>query len=199
MPALRLLIELEGRACEGVMTMLLIRHATTDLAGTLCGQSDPPLNKQGREQARALAASLQDARLERLYASNLKRAIETAAPLARSEVPLIVRADLGEIHFGEWEGRCWQDVRDAAPEMQSYEESPNAGAPGGETFDAFRSRVLEAFENVVRDAAGRNSAIFTHQGVIGVILKTLFPNHPNWRPRQKIDYCAVYCLDISRL
>lgn len=181
------------------MNILLIRHATTNLAGTLCGQCDPPLNKRGRQQARSLAASLRDAKLQRLYTSNLKRAVQTAAPLARPEVPLIVRADLGEINFGEWEGRRWQDVRDTAPDMQSYEESPHASAPGGETFIAFRSRALKAFENVVQDAAGQSSAIVTHHGVINVVMNSLFPDHPNWHPRHRIDYCAVYCLDISGL
>ncbi|HEX4773740.1 MAG TPA: histidine phosphatase family protein [Bryobacteraceae bacterium] len=178
------------------MTMLLIRHAATDMAGTLCGQSDPPLNQQGRQQAEALAASLGHVRLDRLYTSNLKRAIETAATLARPDIPLIVSEGLGEIHYGEWEGCRWVDVCGTVSGITTYEESPNGAAPGGETFEAFRSRVLRAFQTVIRDGAGTNTALVTHMGVIRVIMNSLFPDHSSWNPNKGIEYCAVYRLNI---
>ncbi|MDQ1693485.1 MAG: hypothetical protein QOH85_1020, partial [Acidobacteriaceae bacterium] len=34
--------------------ILLVRHAETDLKGTFCGHSDPPLNDAGRAQLPAI-------------------------------------------------------------------------------------------------------------------------------------------------
>jgi broad specificity phosphatase PhoE len=179
------------------MTMLLIRHAATDLAGRLCGgRSDPPLNRLGLQQAETLASSLRETKLERVYTSHLKRAIQTAVPVMRPETQWIMRSDLGEINYGEWEGRRWADITNGASEIRSYEESPNSAAPGGETFQAFQSRVLTAFEHVVHDTAGKSVAVFTHMGVIRAIMGSLFPHHPDWNPDAGIEHCAVYRLGI---
>ena len=100
--------------------LFLIRHATTDMAGTLCGQIDPPLNAMGREQASSLALLLRSRDVRRLYTSDLQHTVQTARPLAQLwAVPIVKRADLREISFGNWEGRRWSEVRTCVPDIRA--------------------------------------------------------------------------------
>src|ERR1700685_2736802 len=98
--------------------LLLIRHAITDMSGTFCGQSDPPLNLMGIAQARALALLAAGWNVRRLYTSDLRRAVQTAEPLADLwKIPIEPRSGFREISFGHWEGKRWAEIRDEEPDI----------------------------------------------------------------------------------
>jgi alpha-ribazole phosphatase/probable phosphoglycerate mutase len=178
--------------------LFLIRHATTDMAGTLCGQVDPSLNALGREQASSLPLLFRSRNVRRLYTSDLQRAAQTARSLAEVwGVPVVQMADLREISFGSWEGKRWSEVRASGPNITAMESSPELGAPGGETFACFRTRVLLALKSAIADSNGCTSAIVTHLGVMRVILTELTSTGAIWNPQQRIEYCAVYRFGIS--
>ena len=179
--------------------LFLIRHAVTDMAGSLCGQVDPPLNATGKEQANALAVSLKSWNIHRLYASDLRRALQTALPLAVLwDTAIKARSDLREISFGAWEGKRWSDVRADQPKLRAMESSPQLSAPGGESFPLFRDRILHALREIVADpGSSQAAAIVTHLGVIRLILSELRLAGRIWDPQQRIDYCAVYRIRID--
>lgn len=180
--------------------LLVIRHAATDMSGTFCGQSDPPLNSMGRAQATALAALLESWKVRRLYASDLQRAVQTACVLGKSwNVPIAARRALREISFGDWEGRRWSQIRAQEAGIRTMESSPEFCAPGGETFGRFRARVLAAFKEIVVESNGRLTAIVTHLGVMRVALKELSAENCSWEPQQRVDHCSVYriCVDTT--
>jgi broad specificity phosphatase PhoE len=91
------------------MKLLLIRHGQTP--GNVLGQLDtahpgPGLTGLGECQAAALARSLANERIERLYASTLIRTQLTAGPLAGSRgLEMEVLAGLREIEAGALEKR----------------------------------------------------------------------------------------------
>jgi broad specificity phosphatase PhoE len=71
-------------------TVIFVRHADTDAPMATAGdppEGDPPLNERGRRRSELLADFLQDidvvAGVDAIYASDLKRTQQTAAPLAR--------------------------------------------------------------------------------------------------------------------
>ncbi len=133
--------------------ILLIRHGATDLAGTFCGHSDPPLNERGRQQVAALLEELTSEPIEAVYASDLQRAQETAAALSAAKaVPLHILPGLREIHFGEWEGLTWSEVetRDSQHAERWLREYPSLAAPGGEAVADFEARVLETMQTLLR-------------------------------------------------
>jgi len=74
--------------------------------GRYQGQTDVPLDDTGRRQARALAGYLADKPIRAIYASDLRRAHETAQ-IVTERHSCSVQADprLREISFGRWEGR----------------------------------------------------------------------------------------------
>ena len=66
--------------------LFLIRHAesTWNAARRWQGWGDPPLSERGLEQAEALARALAGEAIDALFTSDLQRAAQTAAPLARA-------------------------------------------------------------------------------------------------------------------
>ncbi len=68
-----------------VTEVLLIRHGEQDfnLQGVVGDWIDPPLSEQGRLQARLLGEALSTKHLDAVFASSLKRAVETAREVAR--------------------------------------------------------------------------------------------------------------------
>src|SRR5690606_25022039 len=66
------------------MELLLIRHARPVRAEKANGPADPVLSEIGRRQAASLADWLADEAIDAVYTSPLRRAVETALPVARS-------------------------------------------------------------------------------------------------------------------
>ncbi len=111
-----------------------MRHGQSEwnAAGRWQGQADPPLTDLGRAQARAAAASL--GALDAIFASDLQRALETAAIIS-GELgvgPVIVEPDLRERDAGEWSGLTRAEIE---------ERYPGWLASTGDRHDAFRPRI----------------------------------------------------------
>jgi alpha-ribazole phosphatase len=163
------------------------------MAGRLCGQSDPPLNFAGREQAELLARSLRASKFRRLYSSDLQRALETAQALGRSwGLPIVVCRQLRETHFGDWEGKLWSEVLTVRPDLTSPVPPNEFSPPGGETFECFRDRVLRILHEIAADCNGTRAAIVTHSGVISLALQRFGITTNDVAARQPIDYCSIH-------
>ena len=83
--------------------VLLIRHGATVLSAEdrFAGSTDVLLSDEGRSQARALGERLADAELAAVYASPMKRTVETASLVAAPhKLSLITDPGLREIDLG---------------------------------------------------------------------------------------------------
>jgi len=173
--------------------ILFIRHGATDLAGTFCGHSDPPLNERGQQQVAALIEQLAGEAIEAVYSSDLLRAHETAGAIAKARgVRVHTLPGLREIHFGAWEGLCWSEIeaRDASYAQRWLAEYPTLAAPGGEALSAFEERVLATVEMLLRNEA-RPFAVVSHAGVMRVILRRLCGFAEDACFAQTKEYCSV--------
>ena len=159
-------------ACPAVAAEIaLIRHAESswNVEGRWQGHGDPALSARGRQQAEALARELAGLRLELVITSDLVRAIETGAPIARA---LGIEASrcpgLRELDVGSWTGLTRAEIaaRDAEALARFESGADGAAAGGGETRSALARRAREAFADLSRRSAGRRIAVVTHQGVI---------------------------------
>ncbi len=154
-------------------TLLLTRHAKTDLAGKFCGHSDPPLNAIGQQQMAGMLLALPDWAIECVYTSDLQRARQTAEIIARHcYARLEIRPGLREIDFGQWEGLAWDEIQqrypgEAARWVQQY---PSSTAPGGEEFCVFESRVLREMKFLSEQIRTASIAVVTHAGFMRVTL-----------------------------
>lgn len=174
--------------------LFLIRHGTTDMAGTLCGHADPPLNAAGRCEARAVVGLLRQCNIRQLYVSDLLRSIQTAEYLTDSlSIPMIVMPELREIAFGEWEGRRWSDLKrtEVVSDLKSFESSSDVIAPGGEGFLAFQERTAAALRHIASCSGRHSTAVVTHMGVIRVAMRYLAMVDDADLPRP-IHPCGVY-------
>lgn len=153
--------------------LLFIRHAETDMMGTFCGHSDPPLNARGLAQVSDLLRSLSTESIEAVYTSDLVRSTQTGEALAASlAVDCHSRPALREIHFGQWEGLSWKDIQRSHGQYAQrwINEYPNLPAPDGERVIDFERRVLGEVETLVRRANNRTVAVVTHAGVLRTVL-----------------------------
>jgi broad specificity phosphatase PhoE len=147
----------------------LIRHAQSvwNASGRWQGQADPPLSAHGRQQAELLAARLADLNPTAVYSSDLRRCIDTAAPLAAATglVPQI-RAVLREIDIGRWSGLTSQEIQQAFPEEWArMHAGRDVRRGGGETTAELAARV-RAFTVELTQTDHAAVAVFTHGGWI---------------------------------
>jgi probable phosphoglycerate mutase len=131
--------------------VILLRHGEPDWTpGGGLSVADAGLTARGRRQAEVAAAALAPLRLDALYASPLRRAQETAEPLAKATGLAVETIDgLAEIGI-PLEGVSQPDVdsyfRQGA--MRRLGEHWN-GWPGGESFRAFHGRVTGALTRLL--------------------------------------------------
>jgi broad specificity phosphatase PhoE len=181
---------------------IAIRHAETDLAGTFCGQSDPEVNARGRAQIETLVSNLRGYPIDTLYTSSLRRALNTADALAKSfKLNQVVRPDLQEIAFGDWEGLTWNEIaqKDGVFAQRWLDNYPSLCVPNGERFDAFKKRVMNEIFDLVTLSKDQMFAVVTHAGVMRVLLTTLEGMSENEAWKRSSAYCSFVELSILNL
>lgn len=156
--------------------LLLIRHAETDLAGSFCGQCDPPVNAAGLQQIQRLLPLLRKYPPHAVFTSDLRRAVDTAHPIAAVfNVQCFARPALREIGFGRWEGLRWNEVEALHPAYASawLQAFPHLPAPDGERFEDFETRVLVEADHLLSRVPFQSAAVVTHAGVMRTILRRI--------------------------
>jgi probable phosphoglycerate mutase len=151
-----------------------VRHGETDWNrdARIQGQSDPPLNETGREQARALTETLVGERIDAVYASDLRRARETAEILAAElGLPVVLDPDLRELDFGRWEGHTITELQALFPDaVERWQAGGENAWDGGETREAMAERVRAAVRRLASIHAGGQIVLVAHGGPVRVLL-----------------------------
>ena len=183
-------------------TLLLIRHGRNDWVGQrLAGWTpDIHLNDAGRQQANALVERLEEAPLTAIYSSPLERAQETAQPLARHRgLPVRTVADLGEVHYGDWQGRALKEL--AATELwQQVQRFPSRTRfPQGETLMEAQGRVVRALEELIQEHADDRAvlAVFSHGDVIKAAIAHYAGLHLDLFQRLMISPASISVLALG--
>jgi broad specificity phosphatase PhoE len=156
------------------MKLYLVRHGEAEgSAGRAVGQLDLPLSDLGTRNIEALAASWQGPTPVRLFASDLRRATDSARILAaRLGFEPVIDARLREVSFGDWEGRAWDEVYES--DRQRYdawtEHWWDVAPPGGESFADLARRTLAWFRDLEK---GEDVITVAHGGSIRALLVEL--------------------------
>jgi probable phosphoglycerate mutase len=136
------------------------------------GQTDTPLSDIGRAQAQAVGERLAHYPFAALYSSDLSRAWDTAAAIARASGHEIRREPaLRERTFGMFEGLTYDEMAQRHPDVHARFATRDAdyAVPGGESPRQFFTRSLACLENIARAHAGECVVVVTH----GLVLDTL--------------------------
>ena len=158
--------------------IIIIRHGETEWnkTGRFQGHSDVPLSAEGRAQAAMLGKNLAVDHVDMIYASDLTRAMETAAPLAqRFGLEVISDPQLRELNFGAWEGRNFNDVNAENPNAMKnfYTDPEQADIPESEPFPEFQRRIAGRVREIVAQERGKRIVIVSHGASIRILLADL--------------------------
>lgn len=158
--------------------IIIIRHGETEWnkTGRFQGHSDVPLSAEGRAQAAMLGENLAVDHVDMIYASDLTRAMETAAPLAqRFGLEVISDPQLRELNFGAWEGRNFNDVNAENPNAMKnfYTDPEQADIPESEPFPEFQRRIAGRVREIVAQERGKRIVIVSHGASIRILLADL--------------------------
>ena len=151
------------------MMILLIRHGESeaDLLNVHEGRADFELTPRGHAQAIAMAEFVKSHyEVERIYASPLKRAAQTAGHLSDAlEIPVCFDEDLMEFNNGLLAGLPYDEAAEKYPEIPNL--PINQAVYGQESMLAFRSRAEKALERIFSEGSDQKTiAIITHGGMI---------------------------------
>ncbi|MEO6327254.1 MAG: histidine phosphatase family protein [Thermoanaerobaculia bacterium] len=183
--------------------VFLVRHGATVLTAEdrFAGETDVLLSDTGRDQARSLGRRLAAEPIDAIYASPMKRTIETASLLAEPHGKSIETRDgLREISHGRWEKKTRQEVEQLYPEeYESWESDPFTFAPeGGETGLAVTARALPVVLELVASHPGKTVLIVSHKATIRLILSSLLGFDPRtYRDRLDQSPCCLNILDFK--
>ena len=156
-------------------SIILIRHGETawNAVRRLQGHIDIPLNAEGERQAEALAAALSGERFDAIGASDLQRAHQTAAAVARHHgLEVVQDARLRERCYGAFEGLLYAEVARRYPDewaawqAREVDAVPPPGERLAESFRAFYQRSLGAILDWAARHPGQSLALVAHGGVL---------------------------------
>jgi alpha-ribazole phosphatase len=179
--------------------LLLVRHATAEGQGCFQGQTDVALTRAGRRELPRLCRKCSPFAVRAVYSSNLRRARQTAAAIARKfGLKTEVRPELREISFGEWEGLSWQQVARRFPRIASLwmERFPHQPIPGAEPLRQFRRRIAAGVGKIVAAHRGQCAVVVTHAGVIRFTLARVMGMPARSAFRLAQDSCALNVIDF---
>jgi probable phosphoglycerate mutase len=152
-------------------TLVLVRHGVTDattgklFSGGLAS-SNPPLNDEGRAQARATGEWLAPmaSTFDALVVSPVRRTRETAEVLAGFlDLEITEEPALAEMEFGAWDGLSFTDVHATWPdELATWLGDLDSAPHGGESFRTVEKRVLEGRDRLVEAHAGQTVVVVSH-------------------------------------
>lgn len=164
-----------------LVTVLLVRHGESawNALGRWQGQADPALSSHGEQQALRAARTLADRQIDRIVASDLQRARETASLIARHlglAAPLLDRA-LREVDVGEWTGLTRPQIEARWPQlMNAWARGRLERTPGGESLTQVRDRVTRAIAAIVESERRRGVQstvlVISHRRAISTLEET---------------------------
>lgn len=182
--------------------LLLVRHGETDWnrQHRHQGQRDIPLNDLGRRQVLAVSKRLANEPIKAIYASDLKRAWDTATAIStfHDGVKIDKEIRLREMNFGEWEGLTWSEIQASEPSVidnwSKYLAEP--GPPGGENIVRFARRIQDAIDEIINCHPDENVLVVAHGGTL-MVLVCLMLDHPIEKYWQfRVDKASLSEIDV---
>ncbi|HEY6806602.1 MAG TPA: histidine phosphatase family protein [Pyrinomonadaceae bacterium] len=156
-------------------TLLLIRHGQSqgNAERRFGGHTATPLSPLGHTQAQAAADALATKSITAIYSSDLKRAIQTAEPLAQlTGLPIQTTVAFRERSVGVMEGLTFEDAAEKHPEQYAalLRRDFEHVLEGGESYRQLLDRAWQKLDQIIEDNRGGTIAVFSHTGTICILV-----------------------------
>ena len=179
------------------MQVVLLRHGATEwnLQGRCQGASDIELSEVGVRQAEAIAACLSQEKIDAVYSSHLKRALQTAHAVSRPHhLPVRVERDVRELDHGELEGLTFNEIKQNYGEFLARwrAEPAELPIPGGERLADVSERAWKGLQRIVDGHDGESTVVVVSHNfpILGIICRITDTHLNNYRSFH-LDPCGV--------
>lgn len=151
----------------------LIRHGMTEgnLKGQYIGSTDIEITTNGIIELENLRNEGIYPKCDMIFSSPMKRAVQTAKTIF-PEKEIIVKDNLREIDFGEFEGKTADELKDRK-DYTDWVSGKLQGAPGGESNIEFATRLCTGIGEIVREMMDKgvySAGVVMHGGAIMTLL-----------------------------
>jgi len=146
-----------------------------------------------------LVDTLGSRRIAAVYSSRMVRAVESADLAAAGlGVRRVVTEGLQEPSVGELAGVSFQDPRAHQVFDAWLQGNLDAGYPGGEDGHTVMKRFKEALEDIADTHRGETVLVFTHSGVMSLVVPRLSVNVRNDLAAQRLPpSCALAEVEVD--
>ena len=176
----------------------LLRHAEAEgnLYRRIHGCTDSGLTELGFRQLKPLGERFAGVPLDAVYASDLRRAQQTAAALAEPKgLTVRILPELREVDMGAWEDQCWGYVARFEPEQyRALNKDPaKFTVPGCEPYEVSVRRILWAVRQIAAENPGGEVAAVAHGCIIRILLAQLLgvPSDQIWSVPHGDNTCVA--------
>ncbi|MCB9501307.1 MAG: histidine phosphatase family protein [Deferribacteres bacterium] len=156
--------------------VLIIRHGQTEwnAVDRFQGHLDTNLSELGKKQAEAVAKRVKDFPITAIYSSDLKRARQTAQPIANKfNLSVQLDKDLRERHMGIFQGLTFAEIKEKHPD--DYQKfmtwDPDYIIPQGESSRQKYDRSIACFTAIADRHPGEQILIVSHGGTIDALFR----------------------------
>lgn len=188
------------------MRLILVRHGQTECntRDIWHGWDACELTGEGLQQARAVANRLAREKLDVIYSSDSRRALQTAQAVAAPH-KLIPVTDprLRERNAGEYEGLATKEVLTRYPRIWEERAADFWGwsPPSGETYHDVLRRSLNVVERLTAQYPNGTLAIVTHMGPLRVLISHLarIPLEETYQKEIPSTCVTIFSLDGEKV
>ena len=159
------------------MKLIVIRHGETlwNKENRWQGRTDIELSEEGKEQAKKLAEELKSYKIDVIYSSPLKRALDTAKEIQKvhPNAEMIIDNDLIETSFGIFEGHTHGESLKKHTKFheERNKDKQNYKGHGGENLKELDERAQRALKKII--ANNKDALISAHGSINKHILRKL--------------------------
>jgi broad specificity phosphatase PhoE len=157
--------------------LILARHGETvwNVEKIFRGRADVNLDEVGIKQAELLGKYLSNWKLEAIYSSPLKRALDTANIVARyQKIGVHIAEGLIDFDYGEWQSLPEEEAKRLYPALHNeWHNNPHkVKMPGGESLEDVRKRAVAIVNDVLSKYQG-SILLVPHRVVNKVLICSL--------------------------
>lgn len=184
-----------------MLRLYFMRHGETvwNTERRYQGMTDIELSEEGLRQAECAAKRFKNIKIDKIYASPLKRAMKTAEKIAVEKgLEIISEDDFREIHFGEWEGKTVPELTEKYGESYTnfIREPHKYGFPGEGSVENVINRIKPGIDRLIAEEKG-NVLIVSHGGIIRLMIMYIMGLDSSWFTKMWINNTGVSIVEIK--